>query len=315
MSGGVPILSSVPVRVLTAAHVRDLLPSADAQVELAAAALRAAAGGRAQTPPKPAIHPRPGAFLHAMPAYLEDTDSVALKWISGYPGNPERGLPYLQGLVILNDPGTGIPTAIMDAAVLTAARTAAVSAVCAQRWAPSSWEQMGIVGVGVQGRAHATLFSTIFPAAAIRGYDPNGADPRIVDPVTTRPDALLGAEVAVTAMPMQVGSSNPIDPGGLAERWLILPIDFDAAIGPDLLREADAFFVDDIDQFRHYREQGWFRGWPEPDGSVGSELDGDGSRPDRVVCVNLGLGAVDAAFAAAVGELAVQRDAGTICEL
>lgn len=67
--------------------------------------------------------------------------------------------------------------------------------------------------------------------------------------------------------------------GGLAERWLILPIDFDAAIGPDLLREADAFFVDDIDQFRHYREQGWFRGWPEPDGSVGSELDGDGSRP------------------------------------
>jgi hypothetical protein len=75
---------------------------------------------------------------------------------------------------------------------------------------------------------------------------------------------------------------------------------------------AELFLVDDVSQFEYYRSLGHFQGWPEPDGSVGEALARDGS-PTRVVCCNLGIGALDAAFAARV--LAAARDRGIGTEL
>ena len=68
--------------------------------------------GETENPPKPGIHPRK-AFIHAMPAYIPSQEAAGMKWISGYPGNQAKGLPYITGLMILNDPETGIPTAFM----------------------------------------------------------------------------------------------------------------------------------------------------------------------------------------------------------
>ena len=78
-----------------------------------------------------------------MPAYLADDDVAALKWVSGYPANKARGLPYISGLIIVNDAETGFPLAVMDAAEITAARTAAASGVCIRRWAPEGWHRVG----------------------------------------------------------------------------------------------------------------------------------------------------------------------------
>ena len=61
-------------------------------------------------PPKIGVHPRPDAFLHAMPAYLRELDVVAMKWVSGFPDNPARGLPAISGLIVLNDADTGVPS-------------------------------------------------------------------------------------------------------------------------------------------------------------------------------------------------------------
>jgi ornithine cyclodeaminase/alanine dehydrogenase len=61
-------------------------------------------------PPKPGIHTQPDAFIHAMPAYIPSLGAAGLKWISGYPGNQAKGLPYITGLLILNDPDTGVPS-------------------------------------------------------------------------------------------------------------------------------------------------------------------------------------------------------------
>ena len=58
-----------------------------------------------------------------MPAYLRDEDVVTLKWVAGYPANKARGLPYITGLIVVNDAETGLPVAIMDGAEITAART------------------------------------------------------------------------------------------------------------------------------------------------------------------------------------------------
>src|SRR3972149_10392509 len=76
-----------------------------------------------EMPPKPGIHPAPDAFIHAMPAYLPRLGAAGIKWVSGYPENYKRGLPYISGLVILNDVETGVPYAIMDCIWVTAMRT------------------------------------------------------------------------------------------------------------------------------------------------------------------------------------------------
>ncbi len=81
--------------------------------------------GKTEMPPKPGIHPRTNAFIHAMPAYVKEVEAAGLKWVSGYPANVEKGLPYITGLPILNDPETGIPIAVMDSAWITAMRTGA----------------------------------------------------------------------------------------------------------------------------------------------------------------------------------------------
>ena len=67
------------------------------------------AEGRVEMPPKPGIHTTPDAFIHAMPAYIPALNSAGIKWVSGYPENWKRGLPYIMGLLILNDPDTGMP--------------------------------------------------------------------------------------------------------------------------------------------------------------------------------------------------------------
>jgi hypothetical protein len=89
-----------------------------------------------------------------------------------------------------------------------------------------------------------------------------------------------------------------------------LPIDFDFYFNADAVSSADLFLVDDVGQFEYYRSLGHFQGWPEPAGSVGEALARDGA-PEKVVCCNLGIGALDAAFAAHVLTAARQRGVGT----
>jgi alanine dehydrogenase len=248
-----------------------------------------------------------------MPAYLMDEDVAALKWVAGYPGNKERGLPYISGLIVVNDADTGVPVAVMDGAEITAARTAAASGVCVRRWAPEGWSEAAILGCGEQGVFHSRLLDELRPGVRIRAYDPHRE--RIerlagdVSPVPGPAEAVAGADVVVTAGPIVEDPEPPIAPDWLGERWLILPIDFDFYFRREVIEAADLFVVDDVGQFEYYRTLGHFRGWPQPHGSVGEALAGDG-RSERVACVNLGIGALDAAFAARVLGAARERGVG-----
>jgi alanine dehydrogenase len=296
---------------LSRGDVAALLPDIPDQLDLVEETYRALAAGRVELPPKPGVHPRPDSFVHAMPAYLAESDVVALKWVAGYPGNKARGLPYISGLVVVNDAGTGIPLAVLDGAEITAARTAAASGVCIRRWAPAGWRTAAIVGCGEQGRFHARLLRALNAEVRIRAYDPHpervhklGGD---VEPAATETDAVAGAEVVVTAAPIVESPDPAIGTAALGACWLVLPIDFDAVVRREVIEAAGLFAVDDVEQFSYYREQGHFRAWPEPAGSVGECLAREGS-PDRVACVNLGVGALDAAFAARV--VAAAREAG-----
>src|SRR5688572_20845584 len=88
-----------PLRYLSSAEINECLPDVDTRLDLAATALTALSRGTAEMPPKVGVHPRPGALLHAMPAWLRSSDVVGLKWIAAFPGNSERGMPAINGLI------------------------------------------------------------------------------------------------------------------------------------------------------------------------------------------------------------------------
>jgi ornithine cyclodeaminase/alanine dehydrogenase-like protein (mu-crystallin family) len=295
-------------------QVAGLLPGVPAQLDLVEETYAALAEGRVELPPKPGVHPRENAFIHAMPAYLADQDVAALKWVSGYPGNKARGLPYISGLLILSDSETGLPLAVMDAAEITAVRTAAASGVCIRQWAPDGWSTAAILGCGEQGRFHARLLNELNPNVTIRAFDPHpersAALEGRVEQVSDVAAAVRDAEVVVSAAPIVEKPDPPISTDWLGERYLVLPIDFDALFQPGPIEAAELFLVDDVDQFEYYRSLGHFQKWPEPAGSVGSRLASDGS-PARVACVNLGIGALDAAFGKVVYDRAREEGTGT----
>jgi alanine dehydrogenase len=306
------------VVVLSRAEVRSLLPPITEQIDLVEETYVQLAAGEVEQPPKPGIHPRPDAFIHAMPAYLRVRDVAAVKWVSGYPDNPARGLPYINGVMVVNDAATGIPVAILDAAEITAARTAAASGVCIRRFAPDGWSAAAILGCGEQGRYHARVLEALAPGVVLHAFDPVEDRARTLAPAAvvhrSPRDAAAAADVVITAGPIVESPESPLGPEWLREPSLALPIDFDFYVSAAAVAEADLFLVDDVPQFEEYRGHGHFRGWRPPDGTVGDavvrRLAGR-----RVVCANLGVGALDAAFADGVLRRARAAGAGREIEI
>src|SRR5512135_2187971 len=135
------------------------------------AAFRELGNACVEMPPKPGVHTQPDAFIHAMPAYIPALHSVGVKWVSGYPDNHKLGLPYITGLLILNDEITGVPLAVMDCTWITAMRTGAATAVAAKYLARPESESVGILGSGVQGRSNLEALNVLFKIKQVVAYD------------------------------------------------------------------------------------------------------------------------------------------------
>jgi len=147
--------------------------SALADVE---AVLRMMARGEVEMPPKVALElfqpdgvPR-GHFV-AMPAYLRGLNIAGVKWAAGFYTNPARGLPHGLDIVILSDPETGRPLAIMEGALITAVRTGAVAGVGAKYLSPPGASTATLVGAGVVGRACAHALVRAVPGLSLWVYD------------------------------------------------------------------------------------------------------------------------------------------------
>lgn len=302
---------------LSRGEVTGLMPSIEEQLNLIERTYQAIALGNVEMPPKPGIHPRKNAFIHAMPAYLGDDDVAAIKWVSGYPDNGKFGLPYISALIVVNDAETGRPLAVMDGAEITAARTAGASGVCIRQWAPTGWNTVGILGCGEQGSYHARVVNALNPDAKILAYDPDPTRVATltgdVTPVSDPREAYEQAEIVITAGPIVEHPEPVIDAGALAERCLLLPLDFDFYTRAGAISSADMFLVDDVPQYDYYRGNGHFQDWPDPVDTVGGRL-GTAAAGNRVACVNLGVGALDAAYANVIQTQASKNELGTILE-
>ena len=129
------------------------------------------ASGQTILPPKPVLRwggpetEETTGRIMAMPAYLGGDLRVAgIKWIPSAPQNPTRyGLPRANALIILNDPDTLMPMAVMDGTIVSAMRTGAASGVAAKYLAHPQARSLGMVGAGVQMRTQAMAMRVALP--------------------------------------------------------------------------------------------------------------------------------------------------------
>ena len=282
--------------------------------------------GRVEMPPKPGIHTRPDAFIHAMPAYIPALEAAGIKWIAGYPGNQAKGLPYITGLLVLNDPDTGLPLAIMDATWITAQRTGAATAIAARRLARPDSATVGIVACGVQGRSNLEALACLFPVKRVRAYDLHpeiaeryaremGARLAIeIEPVTSLRDAVSGPDIVVTSGPILKDPQPAIEAGWLAPGAFASLVDFDSYWQGAALRQADKLATDDHAQMRYYRQAGYFKDTPEPYADLSEIVTGrkpGRQRPDeRTMTINLGLALEDMATAIRIYRRAQENGLG-----
>ena len=108
--------------------------------------------------PKLYVTNYPAGDFRAMPAL--GGGHALLKWVTSFPGNPERGLPTVTGLVVLSDASTGLVEAVLDAGSVTALRTGAAAALAAETLGKRDG-RAAVVGVGVNGRAAARTLKAL----------------------------------------------------------------------------------------------------------------------------------------------------------
>jgi ornithine cyclodeaminase/alanine dehydrogenase-like protein (mu-crystallin family) len=107
-------------------------------------------------PSKVYVPAPPDGDFRAMPA--SGGGYAVLKWVTSFPGNPERGLPTVAGVVLLSDSSTGELRALLDAGAVTALRTGAAAVLAAETLAADQATPAAVVGSGVNGRAVARTF-------------------------------------------------------------------------------------------------------------------------------------------------------------
>jgi alanine dehydrogenase len=140
------------VLVLDKREVESLLDP-DAVLAAVAAALADLSAGRASMPTRiAAMVPERDALLAVMPAYLPGAGALTTKLVSLFPRNTDR--PTHQAVIVAFDPQTGSPAALMDGEAITAARTAAGSALATDLLGRRDAATLAVLGTGVQARAH-----------------------------------------------------------------------------------------------------------------------------------------------------------------
>lgn len=153
--------------ILTQADVARLVDARMA-IRTTRAAFIAMARGQTVMPPKIYLPLPRGSDFRAMPAYLRQPAACGIKWVNVHPHNRARGLPTVMAVIVLNDPATGVPLAVMDGLLITKLRTAASAAVAARTLARRDSRTVGLVGCGAQADAQLAALAAVFHLRRVR---------------------------------------------------------------------------------------------------------------------------------------------------
>jgi ornithine cyclodeaminase/alanine dehydrogenase-like protein (mu-crystallin family) len=287
---------------------------------------------RVEMPPKCGVHPMPESAINAMPGYVPAEKVAGIKWVTRYLPNLDKGLPYVLGLLILNDFETGVPLCVMDCAWITAVRTGAASAVAAKYLARKDARQIGILACGVQGRSNLEAIKVVFPDLELaRVFDIRRDTAERyaqemaallkmrVEVSETPKSAVRGADIVVTCGPILHVPKPAVELAWLKKGVFLSAVDLDSYVKPEVFNAAGKLYTDDLEQFLGYSRQGYFAGIHDPIGDLGELV--AGKKPARqsadelTMTANLGLAIEDIAIAARVYRAAKERGLGCLLPL
>jgi len=322
-------------------------------VDTLLAAFRVKGGGNAVMPPKLTLHSRGDDFSQVMAAWIGAAAPVSAgggpcpkspsapslkagvaglgaKWVCLFPGNLGRGLPTLHGLVMLSDPGTGVPVAVMDAAEITAMRTGASAGLAARLLARRGAAVAGLLGCGVQGRSSLLSLAGELPALRqVRLFDVRSrAAEELAGELSGEMPGMefvgcrdaqqvaRGADVVVTAITQVAGAAPPLDTGLVESGALAVALDYDAAWTAAAMAEFDRFVVDDTAQVLATKGAGVRLGAiPGIYADLGELAVGRAqarsAQHERFFCLNLGVAIEDVAVGMLIYRHAVAAGLGT----
>ena len=284
--------------------------------------------GHVEMPPKPGVHSRPDAFIHAMPAYIPALHAIGVKWLSAYPANQERGLPYITGLLVINDDETGLPLAVMDCTWITGMRTGAATALAAKYLARPDSATVGILGCGVQGRTNLEALKTLFPVKRVIAYDgkPENAG-RYAQEMRARFDldvtvvsdpcqAVSGCDMVVTAGFIRKVPHTTIKPGWPDTGAFASLVDYDSYWAGAAMKEAassDRRLATAPVLSQHRSLPGYPTGIRQLGELVTGRKPGRQSPTERTMTCNLGLALDDMATAPIIYRRVVDAGWGPGC--
>ncbi len=317
---------AAPLLWLSRDDVAAALPPFEEQLACIRDALIWVAEGRAEVPPKFGVHPPGARHAHAMPALLPDGRGLGIKWLADFPNNKARGLPTVPGVIVVNDPATGMPLAIMDGTVVTAVRTAAVTAVSLAVTARPAAGVAAIVGAGVEARSHLDVLPRVLPSLAriwVVGREAHSAErlcaemaPRVgpaLTPTVDRGEAVRDSDVVVT---VTTNTTTPL----LEMEWLkagvtVVVLD-NGGKETSILHRVDRVLVDDRKPFGSAEVLGRYpTGVPANPMEVGEVLLGRAAGRtndrERILVLPLGIAACDIVLAVPIYERAKAKGLGT----
>ncbi len=325
------------VTVLSGSDLRDLL-TLDVVVPAIEAAYLAAAQQQAVIYPviRERLEPSGGVF-GIKSGYWPQPGSLGLKVAGYWPGNRGSGLDNHQAMVVLVDPATGVPRAIIDGNIITSIRTSAAGAIGLRYLANPDAVTALIVGTGIQAEAQARALHWWRRGIDLTAFEPVDAGQdaarefcdRLAEqgiacqPAATLETAAGHADVVVTTTPAR----EPV----VRREWLRAGVHVNA-MGADTagkqeheiatLRDS-LVVVDDWDQAarlgecQHAVRAGLFSAGQHPS-SIGEVIagtaDGRTSGDQRTLFDATGLALQDLAAAELAASLAAEHGKGrTIC--
>jgi alanine dehydrogenase len=256
--------------ILTDDEVKQLLSMSEV-IEAVESAFKQKGLGRVQMPPKMYLYYKKyNGDLRAMPTFLEDLDISAVKIANVHPDNPiKTDLPTVMAVIILIDPSTGAPIAIMGGKTITGMRTGAAGSIAAKYLARKESKVVGLVGAGTQARAQLMFLLKMYEKLEeVRVCDRStvaknnfvsemqqavGNFCKIIPAASIR-KAVEGADIVVTATP----SRKPLVMNDMVSAGMHINCIGADAVGkeeldPNILKRAK-IVVDDWEQASHSGE-------------------------------------------------------------
>lgn len=236
---------------------RVALPPAEARAAIAAA-FAAHHARRAGVKPKLGLEIGPGHSFQSLCAATPETGLAINKWLGIAPLPPGETGASIHAMVALNDYASGRLRAVMGANLLTAIRTAAMSAVAASHLAHSAPESIGFVGCGLQARSHLDAFRALYPrlrtlraaSRSARSADTFVAEAAELGMTASRAslESVAACDVVITSVPMHPGFRPFLDVAWLRPGSFVAAVDVGRSWLPAGLGALDLRATDDASQ-------------------------------------------------------------------